>query len=595
MSIVVQKRPYNRNWSGNPIAYQLYSAAAEADESIYFEVRLMFKYIGSDYQEIVKLPYNPVAGVAIVKLQDIIHSLLEYAIPDIVTDEKIATPTQRQTGYFFISYREIDGTETTFDESEIDFARFVIKGGLSYMRWRGDNYWDNIYDPAKPFLTWMKSGRMVAYNERLYLLFLHYTNDVVTDIDVELKYWLIDGTTGTTSAALTASSVPFGSLFYVPAGATQWNISGLAPSGPALHKWRIQIKNGSGTALSEEYFFYQDNRKDYNDTVLHYRSSLGALESARIRGVIETSVDYEGELISKITAPNYFNGDQIGRAMETINAGERIVYRGDIGFLPKDEQDRFRDAHVQRDLWQEKDGKWWPLLNVTPNIKMRKSDDKKWMMPFEWMLGAPVDPFYTPDAAGTGDGEEKTNVCAGTVTGVAVTFPDDPDLSKIEFDATITGATQFTYQVLGHHANPITEAAANLPIQVAGLNTPQNFVLELRALCSNGALGKPVRTPFETGGATYDSAIYNYTDHYEILDVYVDGSVIHSTNLDVGQYDFFNCGTTGVKDIKVGWTNGSVSVAKLICAAGTYFGVISGVEATWDDINITGGFTIELY
>lgn len=595
MSIVVQKRPYTRNWSGNPIAYQLYSAAAAGDATIYFEVRLMFKYIGGSYTEIIALPYFPVSGVATVNVNDILHSLLEYGIPAFDANEKKSWSTDRQSGYFFISYREVDGADNPYDDSEIDFPRFVIKGGLSYMMWRGDNFWDNYFDPGKPFLTWMKSGRLVSYEERMYLLFLYNTTIAANDIEVSVKIWAIDGTTSIVKADLNDSTVPFGTLFYIPVGGLQWALkTGLAT---AIHKWRVQVhkKNDPGTTLSEEFFFELDNRKDYNQRVLHYRTSLGSLESARVRGVIETAVEYEGELISKITPPNYFNGDKITRTMETINGGERIIYRGDLGFVPKEEQDRLRDAHVARELWEERSKKWWPLINITANNKLSKSDDKRWSMPFEWMLGAPVDPHYTPENASTGDGAEKTNICAGTVSDVAITFPNDPDLSTIEFNATITGATQFTYQVLGHHANPITEAVSNLPIQVSGLNTPQNFVLELRALCSNGATGKPVRTPFETGGATYDSAIYNYTDHYEILDVYINASVVHSTNLNSGEYDFFNCGTTGVKDIKVGWTNGTVSVAKLICAAGTYFGVISGVEATWDDIDITGGFTIELY
>ena len=42
--IVIQERPYDYCMSGNPIAYELYSALAASNPDIYFEVRIKFTY-----------------------------------------------------------------------------------------------------------------------------------------------------------------------------------------------------------------------------------------------------------------------------------------------------------------------------------------------------------------------------------------------------------------------------------------------------------------------------------------------------------------------------------------------------------------------
>ena len=214
MSIVINKRPYANNWSGNPIAYELYSAAAAADPTIYFEVRVMLRYPGASYAEIVRLPYAPVSGKATVFIQDILDSALEYGLPGFDVDEKKSWVSTKQTGYFFLSYREITtATPGPWIDDETDFERFVLKGGISYHKWRGNNFFANYFTGTdKPFLTWMKNGRLAAYDERMYLCYLHNSDETVTGIKFELKYWLVNGTVATHTVNLTAVSQPLGSV-----------------------------------------------------------------------------------------------------------------------------------------------------------------------------------------------------------------------------------------------------------------------------------------------------------------------------------------------------------------------------------------------
>ena len=82
MAITIQKEPATRNWSGNPIHYRLYSAAAEADASIYFEIKIKFKRSDAiAYSDIITLPYYPVSGTAKIDIQDVLDGLMDYELP----------------------------------------------------------------------------------------------------------------------------------------------------------------------------------------------------------------------------------------------------------------------------------------------------------------------------------------------------------------------------------------------------------------------------------------------------------------------------------------------------------------------------------
>src|SRR5690348_13426622 len=128
--ITVKKRPYDYSWSGNPIAYELESSLNLTDPDVYIEVRVMFKFVGDAFAELVTFPINPSSGIAKVDVSDILNSKLEYGMPSFPVDETDQTQADKQTGYFYIQFREISiiGSDPTFDTSELDFAKFVLKG-----------------------------------------------------------------------------------------------------------------------------------------------------------------------------------------------------------------------------------------------------------------------------------------------------------------------------------------------------------------------------------------------------------------------------------------------------------------------------------
>lgn len=600
MSIVVNKRPSERCWAGNPCNYELYSAAAASDASIYFQVRLMFRYVGEGFSEIIRMPFYPTAGTAQVDVRALVDGLLEFGLPTLSGADTDAYHAPKQTGYFYISYREIStGTPGSFDDTEVDYERLAVKGGISYTKWRGNAFWNNYADTSNPgsfpFFTWQPSGRMVGLTDRMYLAWLNYTTSPALVARVLVYY-----TDGTNSGDqdFTIDSPVKDKIVYIPVGAGQLGLEALNPA-KTIYKWDIRVFDvyASEDSRSTTFSYYADYKKNYNDTVLHYRNSLGGIDALNIRGVIEQQLEYLNEQQAIITGYDYFNGSTVAAQQRIINNREKLVYKGDVGYMPKEEQDRLRDAHLNRELWWCVDDKWLPAMNVTGNYKQRTSTDNLWSMPFEWMLGVPGETCYTPKNVNLGDADVSSNVCAATITDITIDKTITGGSADIEFDATVTGATEFTYQVVGFHASPIVANVSDLPITVTGLTAPENYILRLRGKCSNGAIGKKVDTPFVTAeGITYNSSIYNNTDFWDEFDVYLDGVVTQpDMALNPGEFNLFNETATGTHTIKVGYGNGIPTVVNLIVDGVTYPGTVGAVETEWTGITLTDGFRIELY
>lgn len=601
MSIVVQKRPSERTWSQNPCNYELYSAAAAADAAIYFEVAIMFRHVGGSYAELVRLPHYPTAGIAQIDVAAILDSILKYDVPDMPTDKTDPFIADLQTGYFYLSFREItDSPAGSFDVSEIGYERLVIKGGIAYEAWRGNGFWNNYADVLSPttfpFFTWQKTGRNAQLAERMYLAWLNYTNVAATNLALRV---VIEYTDGTFSAAIdkVLTGIVKHKIIYLPVGAEQLGLEAIDDT-KTIYKWTARVFDiNTSTAVSELFTYAADNRKDYNDACLNYRNSLGCIDSVMVRGVIENSIEYDNERVGVITGYNYYNGKLVAAREKTVFNLERFIYKGDIGYLGKEEQDRLRDAHLKREIWWEVGSKWLPVINLTGNFKHRSSTDNLFSMPFEWMLGVPGNTCYTPKNVNLGDAEVISNVCNATISDIEITKDLDDTLADITVGATVTGADQFTYQVIGFHTSPITANVTDLPITITGLNKLQNFSLELRPICGDGSFGRTYITPFTTAEGSYNCALYNRSGDYEVLDVYIDDVVVYSTNLNAGEYDFFNIVATGLHDVKLSWGNATHTTATLKEGTAPFptIGTVVGVDATWIGIDVTDGFIIELY
>jgi len=619
----VQKRPFSYVFSGNPIHYQLYSALAANDQDIYFEYRVAYKYpTDVAYSVLPAVPYSPTNGVANIDVRAMVNSILEYELPTFSGSEKTAYEAKKQTASFYLEYREISAAnpDPSWDKSELDFAPFVIKGGMSYMKYRGNNFWINHFgsltnDPI-PFLTWQLSGRLAALNERMYLGFLNDTDIGSGFIRAVAKCFYTDGSTATVEEMMPAVK---GNVYYVPAGAEQWGLPALDVNKVIL-QWSIQLKDytnaGAPVPVTDPFFYEADNRNDYNQLTLNYRNSLGCIDSARVRGVITKNLDYTSVEISKTTGPDYYSGHFVTPQQAFASKLENLRYKGDLGPLEKEEQDRLRELQLGKDCWWEVEKKWLPVKVLTSGFALTSSEDTRWSMPIEFQLAVEGDPFYTPENFDLGDAVFVDNTCLAFFS-VAVAMVDDPGdstkkritISAIETDPA-DASTQFRWRIDNEAWQTVNTAALPLVFSRAK-EALYNF--EMQALCANGVYGAKssaqidTRTPVDPGpdpdpGTTlWDAFIENLSASQfgfslvffqpgEPEKTIAGGGVIGTNNKFV-----FKVEDTEVGELVLQLFYYSPSHVTLFTNGASYMGTISGNVVTFKNVKIVDGLEIKIY
>lgn len=559
MSITVTKRPYSKSFSGNPVYYQLYSALAASDTTVYFEIQVQFKPIGGSYAPVLDtpIPFFPVAGIADVDIKDILHAQMDFGLIEFYDDEKTCWHTGGQSGYFYLEFREITTANTapSWDSSESSHECFVAKGGLNYFMYRGNNWWANYQPVQKPFLTWQKSGRKAALTERMYLAFLQLAAASSLFQKVHVVY--TDGSTADDSIEMTVLK---DAVHFIPAGATQLDLESLT-SGKAIWYWEIKVEDESEVAQSETFRYYLDNQNDYNGVTLHYRNSLGGLDSVRIRGEIEEGASYNYTEQDSAVEPDYFSGSSISPQRRIGDNTEQITYKGNTGPLTREEQDRLRDAFINREVYQEIRKKWWPVVIITKSFTLRKTTDQRWSLPIEWELAYTGGDYYTPRAVDLGDGVFNDNVCAAMLSPLSVSV----DMSGAQADVTITGtevdpqnaSTTFRYRLINDDSTATdwtTVAYADLPLNML-LPKEHTYIVEAQGICTGGVLGRltttqiDTRTPADPGGGgggtppPVNSIITNYASSPTSFTIIKD-----SVELISGYVGAFNSFDFGVED-----------------------------------------------
>jgi hypothetical protein len=506
--ITVTKRPSSRNFSGNPVHYELTSAQAAADPSIYFEIRLMFRYIGAVFFEIHRWPYYPTNGVASISVQDLLHSQMDAQLPTIINSRDMQL-ADKQTGQFYIEFREIStaSPNPSWETTETDFICQVVMGGINYFHWRGNNFWVNYFDVKKPFLTWQQSGRLADINERMFLAWL-CTN--TANVKIRCKITFTDMTTLTVESNL--QSGVNGCTYFVPSGWKQWDLSLIeTQESKKVFYWEIYVVDLTdpiNPANCSELFKYErSGRWNLNDICLNYRNSLGGVDSVMILGVVDQTLDYQFQQQSRTFKPDYFNQHFITAQTIITDTLEQKTWKGDLGHLGKEEQDRLRDAQLQRDVWMEANGKWWPINIITRNFKLRSTNDMRFTMPIEFTLAYDGGSYYTPASVNLGDGVFTDNVCLATVGSIAIQKDFGPYTGQTAGMCLITllgvgvdpqGASgSFRYRVDGGvwTVKSFADLAGGISFEMV---VGDYHTMDLQTICTGPLYGKKVTQYFST-------------------------------------------------------------------------------------------------
>jgi len=614
--ILIKARPYNINWSGNGIWYQLYSAAALADTGISFELRIMFKRSDSVvFNPSAAIPLIPYKGIASYNLQDHLNAELEFGIPQLLNDAQV-TPVATQSGQFYIEVREVTSStiDPAWDGSEIEYPRNVVKGGVPEFLFNNNGYWQTYFPATKPFLTWQFNGRLAGQDERIYLAWYQHPDiEVLPGGNYLYRLHII-------YSNLTTAEIDFpfivvrGNVHYLPVGANMLNLSALNPL-LRIWMWSVEVLDNSNPAapvkMSEKFNFELDNRPEYNDIALLYRGSTGGLDTLRIRGVIESKTGYQQQQTGSIRKPYFEDGNKISASLYQLPSQESMLYTGDVGHLNKEEQDRLRDLYLHREIYQVKNKRWWPLNFSIKDFGLRKSTDMLWSLPIEFSLAADGDFFYAPKNMDFGTDYADRNVCDAIIENLA--------FEKVfNVDRTICTVT-VNYDVASESGQVVTKVQYKLstddiwkdlvyPYAVPlsfNLAANQFVTVSFRAICPNsmGGIVKrdivdtiPPALPGDPIPPVDNSRISNFTGHLIIYYLRINGIMVGSGSIPDGGYTTGATADTAGATLIIQTPANTLGSLTLLESNGVgYYGLSAGPDVMqFNAVNIVNGFNLTL-
>lgn len=538
--IVIRRRPYATNFAGNAVLYELYDADAVNSNEIAFEVRVLFASYESNTApaEIAIVPLTPFKGVAQIDISNLLNSYLEYYTP--LPSISGSQVTGLQTGKFFIHFRRA-AVQAPWDTSEENSTCTVVKGGVNAFHTRNNNFFNIFFPATKPFFTWQLRRRLASLTEPIYLCWLNTTYTDATPLKVKVNITYTDSTTREFSYDVSNPGKK-NYCYYLPVGANQLDLETLDPT-KTIWYWDVVVSELSGTLASEKFTYELDNRNDYNQQFLLYRNSLGGLDTIRIRGVIETNISLEGQDM-EVTSPVdwQFNDGLLPILDSSTPHKETISYKGDTGFLTKEEQDRLRDIFLHREVYTFVAGILTPAKLLTKNYKLRSSIDKLFSLAIEWSVADAGSYHYTPVNVNVSIGGQDNTVCNAVINVTAGTTMYSGSNATVAFNYVVTGsATGIQYKVPGY-----VDDWQNIPFALTGVINytvlaGNNVTINMRTVCSNGTLGVIAMRTVNTSnnGGAFNSTIRNNTSINLSYKLLRNGILIAAGTLDGGAYDGF--------------------------------------------------------
>ena len=401
MATLIMERPYGINWSKNLVRYVLQTDTPLDTEGLQVEMQLMYKGAGdSVFYPLFEQPAYPDAdGIITFYPAAILDAKLSFQLPDL----DLITPQvlTGQVGQFYLHFREISALTPNPDwvTTEVANQLKVIKGGLSYERWQGPNYFVNYYAANRTFLTWQLSGRLAALTERMYLYFLmpRAANGTVR-MKVRIRY--TDDTENNTLQANFPVAPGQYDIAALNVGATELNLPAIVPE-KQIWWFEISVEDNGGV-LALAFRYYIDYRHTYNTTQFNFINSLGGMDSVRVLGEIESTIQREFELAQITPTAGYLNDNSLA-AQEFIQAvGLSRTYKGNVGFLQRKEAHYLTDLFASRQVYECRFGRWWPVLITAQEMPDPKSGEELITLPIEWKYGF-TNTQFTPDFAEVGN------------------------------------------------------------------------------------------------------------------------------------------------------------------------------------------------
>lgn len=403
MSTTVIERPASLSFTKNEVRY-VFESTDITPVGFYLQVELYVKEMkpGSVFVPIKTFNLKPNSdGKTYLYISDRLDTKTAYTLP---STQLLTTNANQQAIQFYVLFREITALTPNpeFIETESEKVRTALKGGIEKQKFSRNNYF-NYQAANKLFYTWQPQNRYIFSNEYAFLSLF------ITGADRKLKITIkkMDGDIVNDVQAIDFSTGIFWHLNISP---SVLNISGLAEGADIMY-YEVSILDAADALLYNPYRLYLEYRPQYTVYDLGFHNSLGGFDTVRVTGDTTWSVERD---ITEAEGALTLDGWSATKKLAEIShsyINKRDTYKGDIGFIRtadgsmKAPQEVMIEILISTSIWQFLDSRWVQIISVQRGVELRKSSDKKFSFPIEWVL-----PFFnsvfTPKSVTLGLGTE---------------------------------------------------------------------------------------------------------------------------------------------------------------------------------------------
>ena len=391
------ERPHAFCMSKNEIRY-VYQLTNLNRAGLFLEVKLFYDKGNGAIQIGDSFKLKPdTAGYVYFYCNAYIDSVLTYQMPDLST---FKTAAFSQYARIWVSTREVDDANTdVWNDHEETKKRLAFKMGVEKHFYSRNNVF-NYINTYKPPMTWHATNRYVFASQPNVITFFNKEGQF-DDKTMEVKYFSVDDITNELTTTISLQGIDTYLIHFnlLP------NFLGISLTAGKLYKFSVAIYNATGTYYLDPFTFFIDYRPFYQYWDLLYFNALGGVDSLRITGEQNETLD-----INQIDGDGGFSYNEWNALNKTPDFTAYSTFtrkfKGDIGFTDtKKEQLVKAELFVSPLIYMIVDGRSVRVSSINRSVDLGKKIEDISSLPIEWQLAEEND-VYTPDFAKLGAGND---------------------------------------------------------------------------------------------------------------------------------------------------------------------------------------------
>lgn len=392
MQLQVLKTPGSVNLSGMPMLYVFsllgYGAAERAREvKINVSVFIEDPYNSNIYTEAKQQAFFPDKnGNVTMDVKGIADAYLEFFIPPVDLQKTVIC--LENTTRVKIKY-QLNDNGSLGNTLECDPV-IVIKGGVNDQIWTRDVFTDITNSSKRPLN--LQETEPISPSAAKFLFWVNPNGLIGSTLQIKFTGILDDQSQITNTFGFTVENRKM-NIYCTPIGLKE---SGLQiPEGRTPLTYQVEIINYDGTNLIDPILFQVDYRSFYQDKLLYYINSLGAMEMVRILGEIDYSSDYESVTANKAEDHNVFVKSGILSEISSLQDNtESWSFSGNTGYINRQTVENLRGLLLSKHRFILESGILIPIMMDTKSVKFYTNKDNLYNLQVDWTYGR-AQRFYT--------------------------------------------------------------------------------------------------------------------------------------------------------------------------------------------------------